>query len=170
MGILLAKFSPEYIIRIIGLDNSGKTTILYRLKGDQSSISTVSTNGFNLETIQCMNKNLVIWDIGGHRNVRNLYRHYYPQSHALIFVVDASDHQRIDEMKDEFAEVLKCSEGVPTVLILNKQDKENAMTESFIKEQLKLDDIKDRKWFVQLTSALNSESNSSLLQWLSNNI
>lgn len=56
-------------ILVLGLDNAGKTTILYRLKV-QSGVSTVPTIGFNVESYILDNQyKLVIWVY----KVTNLY-------------------------------------------------------------------------------------------------
>ena len=56
--------AKEVRILILGLDNAGKTTILYRLKVDQV-ISTTPTIGFNVETVQYKNIQFQVWDLGG---------------------------------------------------------------------------------------------------------
>ncbi|KAL1061935.1 hypothetical protein V6Z11_D13G047100 [Gossypium hirsutum] len=72
MGASIAKiakklgFLPQCRIRIVmvGLDGSGKTTILYKLKlGDL--LKTKPTIGFNVETIQYKSICFDVWDIGG---------------------------------------------------------------------------------------------------------
>ncbi|TYH33271.1 hypothetical protein ES332_D13G047400v1 [Gossypium tomentosum] len=72
MGASIAKiakklgFLPQCRIRIVmvGLDGSGKTTILYKLKlGDL--LKTKPTIGFNVETIQYKSIYFDVWDIGG---------------------------------------------------------------------------------------------------------
>ena len=52
---------------IVGLDYSGKTTILYRLKLGEL-ITTIPTIGFNVETVEISNGlgracSVVLWDI-----------------------------------------------------------------------------------------------------------
>ncbi len=49
---------------MIGLDASGKTSILYRIKLDEN-VSTAPTIGFNVESVRHNNVEIVIWDIGG---------------------------------------------------------------------------------------------------------
>ena len=47
-----------------------------------------------------------MWDIGGQDRIRNLWRHYYNGTQGLIFVVDSSDRDRIDEARDELHKAL----------------------------------------------------------------
>lgn len=62
MGIVLSRVfqalfgSKEVRILILGLDNAGKTTILYRLQNEaDDNIQTIPTIGFNVETLQYKN-------------------------------------------------------------------------------------------------------------------
>jgi GTPase SAR1 family protein len=62
MGILMSRLfeslfgSKEVRILILGLDNAGKTTILYRLQNESDeAVQTIPTIGFNVETLQYKN-------------------------------------------------------------------------------------------------------------------
>ena len=62
MGILISRLfeglfgSKEVRILILGLDNAGKTTILYRLQNESDeAVQTIPTIGFNVETLQYKN-------------------------------------------------------------------------------------------------------------------
>ena len=84
----------EIRILMLGLDNAGKTTILYNRKlGSRGEI--VPTYGFNIETVEWDDIQLTIWDVGGSDKIRELWWHYYQQTDAVIFVIDSTDHQRI---------------------------------------------------------------------------
>lgn len=49
---------------MLGLDGSGKTTILYSLKlGDV--INTIPTIGFNVEELIFKTIKFMVWDVGG---------------------------------------------------------------------------------------------------------
>ena len=60
MGMLFSRLfaslfgDEEARILVLGLDNAGKTTILYRLQMGEV-VSTVPTIGFNVETVQYNN-------------------------------------------------------------------------------------------------------------------
>jgi hypothetical protein len=62
-------------ILILGLDNSGKTTLLYKLQLGET-VSTLPTIGFNVERICYRNIEFTCWDIGGQKKIRALWHHY----------------------------------------------------------------------------------------------
>jgi GTPase SAR1 family protein len=45
---------------------------------------------------------LRLWDLGGRRDIRQLWAHYYTAAHAVIYVV------RVRELKERMAEVCSC--------------------------------------------------------------
>jgi hypothetical protein len=54
--------SKEVRILILGLDNAGKTTILYRLQNESDeAVQTIPTIGFNVETLQYKNIKVRFW-------------------------------------------------------------------------------------------------------------
>ena len=62
MGKILSKVfgNKEMRILMLGLDAAGKTTILYKLKLDQS-VNTIPTVGFNVETVTYKNVKFNVW-------------------------------------------------------------------------------------------------------------
>ncbi|CAN0878899.1 ADP-ribosylation factor 1 [Linum grandiflorum] len=68
MGTMISRiaklFFPKSRVRIlmIGLDGSGKTTILYKLKIGET-VTTTPTIGFNVETVQYKNVSFSVWDV-----------------------------------------------------------------------------------------------------------
>ncbi|CAF1270365.1 unnamed protein product [Adineta steineri] len=95
----------EFRILMIGLDGAGKTTVLYRLKLEEI-ISTIPTIGFNVETVEYKNISFNIWDVGGQKQIRSLWRHYLQNCNGLIFVIDSHDRERIDEAREELQHIL----------------------------------------------------------------
>jgi ADP-ribosylation factor 1/2 len=61
----------------------------------------VPTVGFNVETVVYNNVEFTCWDIGGQHNIRALWYHYFINTDAVIFVIDANDKLRIEEAKEE---------------------------------------------------------------------
>ena len=97
----------SYKVIMFGLDDSGKTTILYKLKSGKK-FATIPTISFNVETFGNNNwaKNIIIWDVGGKENVRNLWEHYCCDVNGLIWVYDISDNDRYEESREELQKVL----------------------------------------------------------------
>lgn len=40
---------------------------------------------------------LQFWDLGGQRDIRSIWSKYYDECHAVIYCVDASDSERLEE-------------------------------------------------------------------------
>jgi small GTP-binding protein len=81
---------------MVSLDAAGKTTILYKLKLGEV-VTTIPTIGFNVETVQVHGIDLTLWDVGGCDKMRPLWRHYFQNTQALIFVIDSNDSERLDD-------------------------------------------------------------------------
>ena len=47
--------------------------------------------GFNVETVQYKKITFTCWDVGGKDKIRPLWRHYFQNTDALIYVVDSND-------------------------------------------------------------------------------
>jgi len=149
-----------------GLDAAGKTTILYKLKLGEV-VTTIPTIGFNVETLE--NKNIVMtaWDVGGRDKIRPLWRHYYANTDALICVVDATDLERMDQVKDEIFSYEREDDlaGLPLLVCANKQDLPGARSATELADILDLQKL-SRPWFCQDTSTLSDEGLYEGLDWL----
>merc|ERR1712203_394847 len=99
----------EMRILMLGLDAAGKTTILYKLKLTDT-VTTIPTVGFNVESVEYKNVSMTVWDVGGQDKIRKLWKHYYIGTHALIFVVDSNDRDRIQDASDELTRILSDEE------------------------------------------------------------
>lgn len=172
MGKVLSKIvgRKEMRILILGLDASGKTTILHKMKLGLP-LTTIPTVGFNVQTVSYKKTKFHVWDVGGQSNIRPLWPHYYTGTHGLIFVVDSSDRDRVGEARREFHKIILDREMRDAVILVfaNKQDVGGAMKPHQIQEELGLTKIRDRNWYVQPISALTGEGLYEGLNWLINN-
>ena len=98
MGFVLSKIwkkltgqtdDPIKVV-IVGMANSGKTTILYKLALDEVII-TQPTIGSNVEEVNHQNIKLQVWDVGGQENLRSHWDVYYQNAAAIVYVIDAAD-------------------------------------------------------------------------------
>ncbi|XP_069111811.1 uncharacterized protein [Argopecten irradians] len=147
-------------IRLImaGLDDAGKTTILYQLL-HRNFFTTTKTLGFNVETIEHQGDELTVWDMGGHKSIRGLWKHYIFQAQGMVFVVDSSDRDRLSEARDVLQALLRHKEleHVPVVVLANKRDKSDVMTERALLEGLGLYNVTGRLCTIQCTSAVTGD-------------
>jgi small GTP-binding protein len=136
---------PRRVI-ILGLDGAGKTTLLHKLKLGEV-LNSVPTVGFNLESIHYKNISFLLWDVGGQDKIRSLWRHYFADTDAVIWVLDSSDVQRVAESKEELQRVLgeDSLAKVPLLVFANKQDLPNAMTTSEVMQNLELEPVVSRR-------------------------
>eukprot|EP00741_Cyanophora_paradoxa_P007106 tig00001093_g6877.t1 len=175
MGILLSRifgalFSDKEVrILVLGLDNAGKTTILYRMQVGEV-VTTIPTIGFNMETITYKNIKFQVWDLGGQQSIRPYWRCYFPKTNAIIYVVDAADKERIGISKQELLALLEEEELKDSSLLVfaNKQDLAGAMNAAEVSETLGLSSVKNRQWTIFPCSALKGEGLTDGLEWLSN--
>ncbi|ESN94863.1 hypothetical protein HELRODRAFT_186023 [Helobdella robusta] len=147
MGSSLAKLDGPTHLVMVGLDSAGKTTVLYRLKFDQY-VSTVPTVGFNCEKIKgtlgkAKGVSFIVWDVGGQDKVRPLWRSYTRSTDGIVFVVDSADTERIEEAKVELLRTTRTPEtqGVPIVVIANKQDLPGALNVTIVEKILGLQEL-----------------------------
>lgn len=49
---------------------------------------------------------VTIFDLGGGKRIRDIWKNYYTMSHGVVFVVDSTDVDRIHETKETLTEVL----------------------------------------------------------------
>ncbi|XP_050978405.1 uncharacterized protein LOC127172926 [Labeo rohita] len=161
----------ETRLLMVGLDAAGKTTVLYKLKLGEV-VSTIPTIGFNVETVEYKNLAFNVWDVGGQNLIRGLWRHYYQNAKGLIFVVDSSDHDRIDTAAEELNAMLAEDDLRDVVLLVfaNKQDLPKAMPAHELTERLGLHALEGRQWFVQPTCAVQGSGLYEGLDWLSNQL
>ena len=159
---LHATSKEEYSILLLGLDNAGKTTLLEQIKSLYAShsaphepkLKTVPTVGQNVSLIDLPELYLRIWDVGGQHTLRGLWQSYYSSCHAIVFVVDSTDigdadpeHiNNEDKPEQEGGRLNECrlvlesilhnteTEGVPVLVLANKQDREDCVEVVRIKE------------------------------------
>jgi len=153
---------------MVGLDAAGKTTILYKLKLGES-VTTIPTIGFNVETVEYKNIAFTMWDVGGQDKIRPLWRYYYQNTQAVIFVVDSNDRERVEEVKEELFRLVQEDELRDAVLLVlaNKQDLPNAMTATELRGKLGLDQLRGRNWYLQSACATTGDGLYEGLDWLS---
>ena len=168
MSFLTKKKKKEIKGLILGLDNAGKTTILKSFKGE-TKLNLAPTKGFDYQKFDYNNTTFILWDLGGQKRIRKFWEDYYQKENdGIIYVIDSSDSERLEETGKELYNILQQPElsGVPLLIYANKQDLNMALSADEIMEQLGLEDIDDRNWTIIACSALTKQGLSTGLNWL----
>eukprot|EP00252_Welwitschia_mirabilis_P015045 TRINITY_DN33177_c0_g1_i1.p1 TRINITY_DN33177_c0_g1~~TRINITY_DN33177_c0_g1_i1.p1 ORF type:complete len:186 (+),score=22.73 TRINITY_DN33177_c0_g1_i1:139-696(+) len=177
MGLLsiirkVKKKEKEMRILMVGLDNAGKTTVVMKINGeDTSNISP--TLGFNIKTIEYKSYRLNIWDVGGQKTIRSYWRNYFEQTDGLVWVVDSSDLRRLDICRDELHNLLKEERlsGASLLILANKQDIQGALKPTDIAKVLDLELMDNsRHWQIKGCSAYTGEGLLEGFDWLVDDI
>jgi len=156
---------------ILGLEGSGKSTILDRLTMGKT-IQRVPTVGLNVETLQFDNIHFTVWDVGSQDRTKSIWSQCYDRTQGLIYVVDSNDVKRIEESALELQKLLLVEELRASILLVmaNKQDLPNNVSVPELTEKLGLHRVTDRPWFVQSTNGQSQEGLFEGLQWLAKTV
>ncbi|CBH14316.1 ADP-ribosylation factor-like protein, putative [Trypanosoma equiperdum] len=177
---LWSVFNPNrhYKLLILGLNNAGKTSILYHLQLGHS-IATQPTLGGNVEQLSIShgsNNNKIevsCWDLGGQEQLRDSWRLYYDQTDAVIFVVDAADPSRFPAARSVLHKILANEPQLRQAVLLvlaNKQDMEGAVSPADLIESLGLAAVNDRTWTLMGCSASKGDSLREAMSWIAQRI
>lgn len=167
----------QYFVLILGLDNAGKTTFLEQTKTKfnkhyqgMNLAKITSTVGLNIGKIDVGSSRLNFWDLGGQEELQSLWDKYYMESHAVIFIVDSSDRERVEESKDAFEKMVMNDHliGVPLMLLANKQDLMDCLKVTEVKTIFNnpLQSMGQRESWVQGVSALKGDGVQEGIDWL----
>lgn len=97
--LITAKFSerPNFNVLTLGINNSGKTAWLDKVRGHVSKTGTrplqrisptVGQNVINLTLSSCT---LHCWDLGGQESLRSMWTRYLDDAEVLVWAMDAND-------------------------------------------------------------------------------
>ncbi len=124
-----------------GLDNAGKTTIIYGLQREFSKIAFLKpTRGAQRRIFEFMGREIAEWDLGGQISYRISYLKnpgkYFDDTEIAIYVIDVQNRIRLPEaisyLKDVVEQFKKLEIAPPIYVFLHKYDpalRRNALNE-----------------------------------------
>ncbi|KAF7729144.1 ADP-ribosylation factor protein 3 [Apophysomyces ossiformis] len=94
------------------------------------------TVGLNIGKVDVKSTRINFWDLGGQKDLQTLWEKYYSECHGIVFVVDSTDSERLEECKNTFETMITSDlvEGIPVLMLANKQDVPDALRVEEIKE------------------------------------
>ncbi|XP_046742803.1 E3 ubiquitin-protein ligase TRIM23-like [Diprion similis] len=151
----------EMRVVILGLDGAGKTSILFAMRDMALCSPPIPTIGFNVESLEYKNLVFALWDVGGQHKLRPLWKHYYHNTQAVVFVVDASDRLRFKEAQKELTKIVSEPELKDALLLIyaNKQDVPGCAMVEELTEILSLQKFCcGRAWHIEGSSPLTDST------------
>uniref|UniRef100_A0A8C1ZC32 ADP-ribosylation factor-like protein 6 n=1 Tax=Cyprinus carpio TaxID=7962 RepID=A0A8C1ZC32_CYPCA len=182
----------EVNVLCLGLDNSGKTTIINQLKPSNfvcvysldfcfclcslqaQAQDVVPTIGFSIEKFKTSSLSFTVFDMSGQGRYRNLWEHYYKEGQAIIFVIDSGDKLRMVVAKEELDTLLNHPDikhrRIPILFFANKMDLRDALSAVKVSQLLCLENIKDKPWHICASDAVKGEGLQEGVDWLQDQI
>ncbi|BFZ64991.1 hypothetical protein YB2330_006154 [Saitoella coloradoensis] len=166
-------WTTEMELTLIGLQNSGKTTLLTVLSGGEFTEDTIPTVGFNMRKVSKGSVTLKCWDLGGQPRFRSMWERYCRGVSSIVFILDASDPSKIPTSRTELHSLLALPTltSIPLLVLANKNDLRGVeghevMSVDDVIEQMELGRVEGRECSCYAVSAKTGENLDAVMGWL----
>ncbi|KAF7831118.1 ADP-ribosylation factor-like protein 8c [Senna tora] len=173
-------------LSLVGLQNAGKTSLVNAIATGGYNEDMIPTVGFNMRKVTKGNVTIKLWDLGGQRRFRTMWERYCRGVTAIVYclsldilslqtyihtagyVVDAADRDSVPISRSELHELLTkpSLNGIPLLVLGNKVDKSEALSQQALVDQLGLESIKDREVCCYMISCKDSINIDVVMDWL----
>ena len=119
--LLKRVFSGDKKVVICGLDNAGKSTMVSFLK-EGTFVNHTPTMGKQATKMNVQGVKINLIDMGGQKDFRSLWLGEMDNAECVIFMIDASAQDRLEEAKDELWKLSSIVKKKPLFILANKYD------------------------------------------------
>lgn len=68
--------------------------------------NTAPTIGFDKQEFTFANYEITLYDLGGGRKIRNIWKNYLSEIYGIVYVVDSAAPERFPEVKESLEDLL----------------------------------------------------------------
>lgn len=130
-------------------------------------------------------KPILLYDVSGQGRMDDNWKAFLPEAEGIVYVVDSCDRERLKFAKEQIEELFfdSCTsqkitsdiskQGLPILIAMNKQDRQDALDKETLKELLGLGSLKTKlfsaKWTFRETSGFSGLGVTQSVDWLFQN-
>ncbi|KAF6260021.1 P-loop containing nucleoside triphosphate hydrolase protein [Scenedesmus sp. NREL 46B-D3] len=161
-------FKREMELSLIGLQNAGKSSLVNVLTTGSFHEDMIPTVGFNMRKVTKGGVTIKMWDLGGQPRFRSLWERYCRGVQAIVYVVDAADHDAIQVSAKELTALLTkpSLQGIPLLVLGNKNDLPGALGTQQLIERMTLQGLTGREVCCYSISCKVQNNIDITLEWL----
>lgn len=107
MRLTKGRNTKQTVALLSGLFFVGVSRLIYHLSKERGGVimDEIRTIGCNVEIMDSKNLKVISWNEGGSDRIRRIYDYYYEQINGLIWMVDVTNNQGMEEAKKRAEEI-----------------------------------------------------------------
>jgi GTP-binding protein SAR1 len=111
-------------VLILGLDDTGKTTLIESILHDDEFRQVAKTVAVSIRTVRIGSFEMSTFDLGGHALARQSWKDYFVDVAGVVFMIDSANPARFREAAAELDGLLEdpALPNVPSLILANKVD------------------------------------------------
>ncbi|KAA0145687.1 hypothetical protein FNF28_07825 [Cafeteria roenbergensis] len=145
MGACMSTESARRKVIVVGLEGAGKSSlalVVERPGAFTKAPATIPSGQVSVVNREYRGLRFTFWDLGGGAPLRPYWRHHFVGAQAVVFVVDASAPDMLDEAREALRACATDDQlsWPPFCVLVNKADAPGAMALSDVTAALEVDE------------------------------